>query len=112
MTLKPYMYFSRHEGQQEAAVLIFAHTAKEAKKVAWKEIGDLFVYDYTDIGIRLLRNSDYLFDNADPKLVASDTPHAIDSPKGCEQCELWGDELVDGRCQSCRDNDLDKYGGL
>ena len=29
----------------------------------------------------------------------------------CEQCEVEGEELTDGRCRNCRDNDFDKYGG-
>jgi hypothetical protein len=103
--LKPYMYFSRSRGSEEGASLIFAHTAKEAKKVAWKEIGNLFVYDWTDIGVRLLKNEDYLFKEANQDKLANDIPHSKENPICCNGCEMWGNEIgEDGYCEGCRDD--------
>ena len=35
--MKPYMSFSRSYGPQEGAFLVVANSAREAKKLAWKQ---------------------------------------------------------------------------
>ena len=95
--LKPYMGFSRSLGAPEGAVLIFARTAREAKRISW---GRFFIPDicdeYIDYGVRLIRNGAHLM-----KLATSNQPHVIESPPTCPRCELWGGESMrdsDGPC--------------
>lgn len=102
--LKIYMYFSRSAGPNEGAALVFAHTAKEAKAVGWARVADLFTDEYIDIGIRWLRDSDYLFKEGDPEKLKNNIPHANDSPTTCKACELWGEELNGkGYCYGCQE---------
>lgn len=92
MTLKPYMGFSRAGGSVEGAVLIFAHNAREAKKVGWGSlVYDICDGEYTDFAVRLIRDGEYLFSDADPEKLKADQAHVIESPKSvCSNCELWG----------------------
>jgi hypothetical protein len=111
--LKPYMIYSRYAGQYEGAALVFAHTAKEARKIGWNGIGsDLTGGEYIDLAATLMKNSPWIFGEADVEKFDKDEPHVIDDPRCCTSCEMWGLELFsDGLCQNCRDNLFDKYGG-
>ncbi len=102
--LKPYMGYSQVAGAQEGAILIFAHTVREAKTIGYPAGNDLFLTDYIDFAVRLIKD-DYNFCDADKKLLAVDKPHVIDNPTSCKHCELWGFQLDSfGVCESCRDN--------
>jgi hypothetical protein len=101
--LNMYMGYSREMGPGEGAVLIFAHTAREARKIAWA--GFVFLdTDYLDFAVNRLWNKDWLYEEADQDKLDADTPHVIDSPKGCESCWHWGHEPIgdDDLCNSCR----------
>lgn len=86
----------------ECAVLIFAHTAREAKRLCWPVIRDycnLLSGDYPDLRVTRLRDHEWLRSEA-----RHDYPHVIDNPQGCESCCQWGSsEIVEGLCQDCRD---------
>lgn len=101
MQLKPYMI---HAGEaHEAAVLVFAPTAKEARKVGWKWslVVDEIAEQYIDLRAKALDASDaYLM-----SLRTSDEPHVIDSPPSCDRCHLWGEPIERGLCESCREFD-------
>lgn len=100
--LKPYMGYSRAGGSHEGAVLIFAHSGREAKRISWSTICDLFTGgDFTDVAVRRLYRI-HLFEYVDHSLFEQNKPHIIESPPVCKNCELWGDRLnADGMCDSC-----------
>lgn len=102
--LKPYMFFSRCSGSQEGAALVFAHTAREAKTVGWQYCSGLIVDEFTDCAVRLLRDSEYLFQEANQEKLKLDKAHANDNPRTCSYCQLWGVGPIgsDGMCEGCR----------
>jgi hypothetical protein len=105
--MKAYMVFSRFAGSEEGAALVFAHNSREAKKVGWNGIGsDLANNDFTDLAVRLIRNGDWLFAEGDQDKLNQDIPHIIESPKCCNNCQMWGESPLDkgGMCQGCREN--------
>ncbi len=100
--LKPYMFYSYDPS--DGAALVFAHTAREAIKIGWDRFGDLFADRYIDCRASLMRNSDYLFVDADPEKLKNDIPHAVLEPTGCKSCETWGKSPIDanGLCEDCQ----------
>ena len=63
--LRPYMAYSREMGAPECALLVFASTVKEAKKVAWNEGASGEVTDeFTDLAITYMKESGWLFADA------------------------------------------------
>lgn len=90
-------------GAYEGAVLIFSHTAREAKKIAWPAICTFFAMEFTDVGVQRLRDSDYLYSEANQDKLKNDIPHVIDNPHSCRRCELWGhaEILENGLCEDC-----------
>lgn len=110
--MNAYMGFSRSLGAHEGAVLIFAHTAREAKKVGWYAVCLFFTMEFTDMAVRRLRDSDWLFLEANQDKLTNDIPHVIDNPHTCKCCELWGRaEILDnGLCEDCNaDVELEGY---
>jgi hypothetical protein len=103
--LKPYMYWSISGGLEEGAVLVIAHSSREARKVGWNEEGDPLVYDYLDGKAAYLRDSDWLLKEAHPVKFANDQAHVISNPKSCKECLHWGQSPIgkDGLCESCRE---------
>jgi hypothetical protein len=103
--LKPYMIYSRGLGKENGAALVFAKTAKEAKKVGWSGIGSSLTDEYIDLGVRLMKEEDFLFEQADQKKLNFGIAHVIDNPKFCVMCEMWGISQLDenGLCENCRD---------
>jgi len=98
-----YMGFSRTAGPEEGAILIFAHTAKEARVIGW---GWSWCDEYIDFGVRRLRNSDWLYKEANQLKLQNDIPHATDNPHSCKRCEMWGhaEILENGFCEDCNAN--------
>jgi hypothetical protein len=97
--MKKYIAYSRAAGAFESALLVFANSAKEAKKIFWNDYdADLVCSEYIDIGVKLLRNKPWL-----DKEAVKDTPHCI-SPKYCKCCGIWGQSEIgkDDLCDSCR----------
>jgi len=70
--MRAYMGFSRSAGSKEGAVLVFAHSAQEARMLTYKH--GVVVEDYLDTAVRWLRDS-LLFDFADSEKLARDEPH-------------------------------------
>jgi hypothetical protein len=106
--LKLYMGYSRETGSNEAAVLIFAHDSKEARKVGWSEMKFLHDTPWMDMDVRWLRkNLEALSKNADPKKLAAGEAHCVVDVAVCPVCELWGEEgpREDGSCGYCETED-------
>lgn len=95
MSLKMYMGYSGFNGQSEGAVLVFANTAKEAKRLTYEN--GLVVDEFIDARARLLQEDRFL-----RAQQMFDYPHVIESPKVCKHCELWGKEMHDDeQCEDC-----------
>ncbi len=101
--MKIYIGYSRYCGPEEGAVLVFANNAKEARKVAYSSLVGLgIVEDWIDCAVRWLRESDFLFEQADNEKIWKGIAHVIDDPVTCKECEMWGGEqLEDGTCSMC-----------
>lgn len=101
--LKPYIFYGGKP--QDGAFLVFAHTAKEARIVGWECCGSLLVDRYIDCRASLMRNSDYLFAEADQDKLIKDLPHVVLSPRCCDECHYWGKSAIghDGLCEECRE---------
>ncbi len=97
--MKMYMGFNSFYGKNEAACLVFANTAKEAKKIAFPVIENWFGGGWLEVKIKMLRDSEYL-----KSLSTSALPHVIEFPETCPKCELWGTgEIVNGSCSNCKE---------
>ena len=106
--LKPYMV---SEGMpEEAAILVFAHTAREAKRVGFPCIRSWNAdVEWVDIQASKLVG-DYLFKDANQAKLAADIPHCNDTPTSCKECGNWGMPLnIDGYCEGCAE--VDQYFG-
>lgn len=100
--LKAYMGYSEITGSREAAVLVFAHTVKEARKLAFDVLRGWGVTDeWIDVRASWLKTRNFLFEQANQELLKAETPHVIDDPICCKGCDLWGMELKDGLCENC-----------
>lgn len=67
----------------ESAVLVFARTARDAKRMGWRTIVEDYMEAdfYTEVRVRWMRD-------ADPKVWGVTEPIILE-PAGCERCELW-----------------------
>ena len=100
--LKPYMAYGREGGPQECAVLVFAPTAKVAKKIAWEGAKSELTDEYTDLAVNLERGKEFLFADADQEKLYLRIPHLIMDPTCCKSCEHWGMKLNEqGLCEGC-----------
>jgi hypothetical protein len=105
MMLNAYMGYDRKAGEGEGACLIFAHTAKAAKKVGHAQIADWFDTPWIDMGVRKL-DKPHLFAEANPEKLAAEVPHVIESPKVCPVCEKWGGLPEGNGCEYCGGDDF------
>jgi hypothetical protein len=95
--MRAYIGYDRNMGQQEAACLVFANTARQARTLAYDVVRGWFDTEWIDVSVRWLRDSKYV--------PAKPEPHVIESPDVCRHCELWpSDEVLDddGLCSLCR----------
>jgi hypothetical protein len=108
--LKPYMVYSEDAGSSDGASLVFARTVREARVIGWRELNGLYTDDYLDFNARLIKDSEYLFDEADKEKLQKNEPHVIETPRGCERCEMWGMGKIndEGLCENCADEEQQK----
>ena len=103
----PLKAYSAHDGApEEVALLIFAHTARKARPLAWRALRNLNGdCDYTDIRVRWLRDAAHLIQiDADAEKIARGEAHVVDNPTTCVDCLCWGDLIDDsGLCSECAD---------
>lgn len=98
--LNPYMAFER-DSKHEGAVLVFARTNREARKLAAPWLLLLIECEFTAMRVQRIRGDDEAFIRS---LAESGEPHVIDNPPSCKECETWGYEIgMDGLCEDCRD---------
>ena len=103
--MKAYMGYSRNAGSAFCAVLVFAHSTKEAKPLAWKSLRDFSaVEQYTDLAVKRIRHPSSVFREANLLKLSKGIAHVIENPASCKCCGQWGTELDKyGYCESCRD---------
>lgn len=93
-----------HDGEPvDGAVLVFAHSFQEAKKIGYRTVRSWTDCEYIDIKGHRIWNDSWLKEHAaDQKKLADGEPHVIDNPPCCKGCELWFEELEDsGYCDTC-----------
>jgi hypothetical protein len=103
--LKPYIVYSRSNGSEEGAALVFAHRASIARYIGYGPFND-FIDGYIDCAARLIRNAPWLFEEADKDKLSKNEAHVIINPKTCCECGFWGQSPIgdDGLCEECRDD--------
>jgi hypothetical protein len=102
--LKIYMGYDSSLGSEEAAVLIFAHSSKEARKLGWEDMKLLHNTAWTEMAVLALRrNTVALSQNADPVKLAAGEAHVVTNMSVCPNCYLFGEDGVDenGLCGYC-----------
>ena len=99
--MRAYMAYSRHEGPQEAAILVITPTARAAKLAAWRSRCIISVDEWTDLAVRWIQ-TDYAARVLE-RYADADTPLVIDDPPGCAECGVWGDDNItpDNLCSYC-----------
>ena len=108
--MKAYMGWDGAGDPSDGAALIFAHNAKEAKKVFWNSCaGSIAGERYIDSQVTWLRDRPWLFDEMPVSAEVGDKPCVLDSPRSCRCCGCWGHEPIgkDERCDTCRAGDCD-----
>jgi hypothetical protein len=112
--LNTYMGYSRGAGPEEGAVLIFAHSVREARRVGWNSFGSELTDEYIDFAATRIRKSPWLNEEADGLKFANDEPHVIDNPDCCMECGQWGQSPIglDHLCEECRwdYDDINQHG--
>ena len=99
--LRPYMCWAGDP--DEGAVLAWAHTAQDARKLAFPAIADWTDAGFIDVRARLLKQHvEYL-----QTLKLKDAPHVNDNPPTCAVCDLWGNPPHPSMtgCMHCCDGD-------
>jgi len=104
--LRAYMVYSRDGGSTNGAFLAFAHTAQEAKVLAFPELSSCCITDeYIDVAVSWFKDKDYLFNQVpewSKQKQSKNEPHIVVDPDSCKVCELWGQPLNnDGICPDC-----------
>lgn len=92
--MKAYMAYDRNLGSGEGAMLVFANTAKEAKKVSYG-LG-WFNSDWIDWVATLIKDLPEHLKKLDDGSVQT-----IESPQVCKSCECWGGHILEGGCSLC-----------
>ena len=103
--LKPYMIYSAGAGPEEGAMLVFAHSVREARKIGWQQGGNDLTSEYIDLAANILRDCPWLYVEADQIKLLNDEPHLVWNIRFCEYCGQWGQSEIgeDGLCEECRD---------
>ena len=83
--MRPYIAFSRYGGAPEGAILVFAYTAKEARRLAWQSGECLNVDEWIDLAVRWKRDKS-IYALADQEKLQAGLPHIISDPAGCASC--------------------------
>ena len=98
-------YMAWHGPDAElGAVLVFANSAREARKLAYPVIqGWWSDAQWVHIRTKWLSSEETQWLH---RLHSSGAAsEVIESPPTCSRCELWGAELVDGICKNCLGDD-------
>lgn len=87
-SINPYMVFDGDPA--EGAALVFAKTAREARKLGFNALREWFDSEWINVRARRQREyQDYLMELYD------DGRAVIDDPPSCPVCEKWGSPIRD-----------------
>jgi hypothetical protein len=88
----------------EGAVLVLAHTAVQAKRMAGPTILGWGLCDsWVELTVRWLRDADTLYLTQ----RYGGGPVLVDRPEICSSCHEWdAQQMLDSRCSSCNDEML------
>jgi hypothetical protein len=81
----------------DGAVLAWAHTAQDARKLAYPAIADWTGCGFIDVRARLLKEYPAYYET----LKLRDGPHVNDDPPVCPSCGLWGSPRMGAGCTYC-----------
>jgi hypothetical protein len=99
---RAYSIFDSKLGEWECAMLVFAGSGREAKRLAYRTGIGYFIDHYTDMAFRWIRNSHNVFPLGNQEKIKNEIPHVVADPVSCESCEHWGAGLdKNGKCSSC-----------
>ena len=105
--MKTYMAYAG-DAPEDGALLVFAHTAKEARQVSWVSVANLMGCDYIDVRVVWLKvNAPHLVAAANSAKMVLGEAHVIEYPPSCSSCCLWGDDRPieeNGRCADCNED--------
>lgn len=95
--LRPYMCYCGDA--EDGAVLAWAHTAPDARKLAYTALADRTDCGFIDVRTRLLKKHPAYYET----LKLTDAPHVNYDPPVCQVCGLWGHPpLPEGNgCEFC-----------
>jgi len=113
LKLRAYMLFDCKSGPAEGAVLVFAHSAMEAKRLGWRTIQEWTGTEYLNVVARHMP-SEQGWLAAQEGVDLESEPRMIGSPQCCDRCELWGTAPLiqlsgESVCETCADEDDDAY---
>lgn len=92
--LNPYMAYCGDP--DEGAALVFAESAKEARRLAYDTLRCWFDAEWIGVRVRRLRrNREYLMGLYDGHAVCDDPP-------SCDVCGTWGAPADETGCENCR----------
>ena len=95
---RAYMAFDRIAGSAEAACLVFASTAKEARKISYGV--DWCESQWIDWSVKRLNDlPDHLW------AMYEGYAGTISCPPVCPSCKHWGHALTDDGCEGCSESD-------
>jgi len=105
MNSKKLKIYMAYDGEpEESAILVFAHSVKEAKKIAFP-VFQRWCNDTVWINIRAkqMKDAEHLRIEGDKDLMEKNIPHYNDDPTVCKQCEYWGQPInKNGICERCQ----------
>ena len=98
--LHPYTVFAGDRLQ--GAVLTFARTARDARRIGYPRIAD-WCDSYTDVrACRLRHHEVYLRSLGNAEKLANGVEHVIESLPLCPVCETWGAPFTTSGCENCQ----------
>jgi hypothetical protein len=82
-------------------VLVFAHSARDAKRLGWRTIKEWTGSEYLVVARPLPGKEGWLSEQEGVDLEGE--PRMIESPKACQRCEMWGRTPLNafGVCEFC-----------
>jgi len=107
------MYMAYPEGgMSECAILIFAHTSREARNLSFGDLSNMADCEFIDVRAeRIWDNPPHLLAASDQKKYKNSEPHVIDNPPGCSDCCMWGEDFIieeNGKCSMCNEAYLER----